>query len=79
MGDWERGEKYAQDIAGDLNNYAVGWTDWNAFLDLKGGPNWADNKCDSPILLDVDDTKTFYKQSMYYALAHFSRWVPGRI
>ena len=40
LGDWKRAETYAHDILGDLNSFAVGWTDWNAFLDLKGGPNW---------------------------------------
>jgi glucosylceramidase len=36
-GDWGRAETYAHDILGDLLNYAEGWTDWNAFLDEKGG------------------------------------------
>ena len=29
-GDWGRAETYAHDILGDLNNFAEGWTDWNA-------------------------------------------------
>ena len=62
LGDWTRAETYAHDIAGDLNNYAIGWTDWNAFLDVKGGPNWAKNECDSPIILDTENKTRFYKQ-----------------
>ena len=76
LGSWTRGETYAHDIIGDINNWATGWTDWNAFLDLKGGPNWANNECDSPIILDTENTTQFYKQPMYYALAHFSSYVP---
>jgi hypothetical protein len=37
---WKRAENYARDIIGDLNNWVVGWTDWNMLLDIKGGPNW---------------------------------------
>ena len=39
-GDWTRAETYAHDILGDLNHWAEGWTDWNAFLGADGGPNW---------------------------------------
>jgi len=76
IGDWGRAETYAHDIMGDLANWAVGWTDWNAFLDLSGGPNWAKNIVDAPILLDTEKTDTFYKNPMFYALAHFSAYVP---
>ena len=38
-GTWARGEGYAQDILGDLNAGAGGWTDWNLLLDQEGGPN----------------------------------------
>lgn len=37
---WKRAENYARDIIGDLNNWIVGWTDWNLILDATGGPNW---------------------------------------
>lgn len=76
LGSWARGETYAHDIIGDMNNFATGWTDWNAFLNLDGGPNWANNECDSPIILDTANKTRFYKQPMYYALAHFSAYVP---
>ena len=63
LGSFERGETYAHDILQDLNHHAVGWTDWNALLDMKGGPNWAKNEVDAPILLD-DDGVTLHKQPM---------------
>ena len=36
------------------------------------GPNWANNFVDAPIIVNRD-TDEFYKQPMYYSLAHF-RW-----
>ena len=45
-------------------------------MNLNGGPNWANNECDSPIILDTANKTRFYKQPMYYALAHFSAYVP---
>jgi len=54
----------------------VGWTDWNAFLSEKGGPNWAGNVVDAPIILDTEGGDAFYKNPMYYALSHLSMFVP---
>jgi glucosylceramidase len=44
-------------------------------LDEGGGPNWSGNFVDSPIIINksVDE---FYKQPMYYALGHFSKYIP---
>jgi glucosylceramidase len=79
LGSFSRGETYAHDILQDLNNWAVGWTDWNALLNMTGGPNWANNEVDCPILLD-DDNETYHKQPMYYALGHFSKFIlPGSV
>lgn len=73
LGSWSRGEAYADDIIEDLARHTNGWIDWNLALDLGGGPNWSKNFVDSPII--IDGTKNeFYKQPMYYALAHFSRF-----
>ena len=82
-GDWLRGERYALDVMGDLNNFAVGWTDWNLCLDMSGGPNWVDNVCDAPILIDTPHSeeaaegsvKVFYKQPMYYYFGHVAAFV----
>ncbi|XP_028650908.1 lysosomal acid glucosylceramidase [Erpetoichthys calabaricus] len=75
LGCWKRAENYAHDILEDLNNFVTGWTDWNLALDLTGGPNWVKNYVDSPVI--VDATKdTFYKQPMFYSLAHFSKFLP---
>ena len=71
-----------------MNHWSTGWTDWNLVLDMNGGgfflnvdddngnddagPNWANNFVDAPIIVNRD-TDEFYKQPMYYSLAHF-RW-----
>ncbi|KAK8773049.1 hypothetical protein V5799_012418 [Amblyomma americanum] len=54
----------------DLNHWVTGWTDWNLALNTGGGPNWAQNFVDSPIIVNAT-AQEFYKQPMYYALGHF--------
>ena len=85
-GDWERGERYALDVINDANNWASGWTDWNFCLDLSGGPNWAGNICDAPILVGTEHSEraapgsvsVFYKQPMFYYFGHIAAFVaPG--
>lgn len=49
------------------------------FLSEDGGPNWAKNNVDAPILVS-DDGAEFFKQPMYYILAHFSKYLrPGAV
>uniref|UniRef100_A0A6G1SJP1 Glucosylceramidase n=1 Tax=Aceria tosichella TaxID=561515 RepID=A0A6G1SJP1_9ACAR len=77
LGNWQRGEAYASDIIEDFRRKTGAWIDWNLALDLKGGPNWAGNYVDSPIIVDKSKNE-FYKQPMYYVLGHFSRFMrPG--
>ncbi|GMF35793.1 unnamed protein product [Phytophthora lilii] len=73
---WQRGENYARDIINDLASFASGWTDWNLVLNTTGGPNWADNEVDAPILVDEEGGAEFYKQPMYYVMGHFSKFLP---
>ncbi len=74
LGSVYRAEAYAHDIMQDLNHNVAGWADWNLLLDMQGGPNWAGNNVDAPILVDYE-TDTFYKQPMYYYLGHFSKFI----
>lgn len=39
-----------------------------------GGPNYIDNFVDSPIIVNPE-TDEFFKQPMYYAITHFSKFV----
>ncbi|KAJ9573852.1 hypothetical protein L9F63_008776 [Diploptera punctata] len=75
LGSWENGEAYAYDIIQVTNNWVTGWVDWNIALDPQGGPNWANNFVDAPIIVNATADE-FYKQPMYYVLAHFSKFVP---
>jgi glucosylceramidase len=57
-----------------LNHYTTGWVDWNLALDLEGGPNWANNFVDAPIIINATAYE-FYKQPFFYALGHFSKFL----
>jgi len=61
----------------DLNRWTVGWIDWNLVLDLAGGPNHVGNFCSAPVLVDIAGG-TLLRQSSYYYIGHFTRFVrPG--
>ncbi|KAK4292063.1 hypothetical protein Pmani_035140 [Petrolisthes manimaculis] len=75
LGSWVRAENYAFNILEDLNHWATGWVDWNMALNMSGGPNWASKAADSPIIINTDAGE-FYKQPMFYALGHFSKFIP---
>ncbi len=57
-----------------MNHYTTGWVDWNLALDLEGGPNWANNFVDAPIIINATAYE-FYKQPFFYALGHFSKFL----
>lgn len=44
-------------------------------LDISGGPTYIDNNVDSPIIVNATGQE-FYKQPMFYAIGHFSKFVP---
>src|SRR6056297_24294 len=69
--------RYARDIIGCLNNYVNGWIDWNMVLDRRGGPNWAENWCTAPVIVDPDLDEVYFTP-LYSVLMHFSRYIrPG--
>ncbi|WP_321516812.1 glycoside hydrolase family 30 protein [Marinifilum fragile] len=71
--------RYARDIIGCLNNWVQGWVDWNMVLDTQGGPNWANNWCLAPVIVDPKKDEVYFTP-MYYTLAHFSKYIrPGAI
>ncbi|XP_059051335.1 lysosomal acid glucosylceramidase-like [Achroia grisella] len=75
IGSWRRARRYISSIIEDLNNFVVGWIDWNLCLNENGGPNWAENYVDSPIIVSPDKDE-FIKQPMFYAMGHFSKFIP---
>ncbi|XP_053617693.1 lysosomal acid glucosylceramidase-like [Plodia interpunctella] len=74
LGSWERAVRYIKDIITDLNHNLVGWIDWNLCLNKDGGPNWAKNNVDSPILV-FPEANEFVKQPTFYALGHVSKFI----
>jgi len=71
--------RYARDIIGTLNNWVDGWVDWNMVLDRQGGPNWAQNWCVAPVIVDPQKDEVYFTP-LYYTMAHFSRFIrPGAV
>ena len=44
-------------------------------LDMQGGPNWVRNFVDAPLIVNPDK-REYYRQPSYYAMAHFSKFLP---
>jgi len=77
MDEWQWGEQYGREIIHDLNNWTVGWVDWNLLLDETGGPNHVGNYCYAPIIGDTRGGGTHY-MNVYYYMGHLSRFIrPG--
>ena len=69
--------RYARDIIGCLNHWVDGWVDWNMVLDRQGGPNWKENWCIAPVIVDPEADEVYYTP-LYYIMAHFSKFMrPG--
>lgn len=43
-------------------------------LDLDGGPTYINNNLDAPIIVNASSGE-FYKQSMFYVMGHFSKFI----
>lgn len=71
--------RYARDIIGCLNAWVDGWVDWNMVLDRQGGPNWFENWCTAPVIVDPAADEVYFTP-LYYAMSHFSRFIrPGAV
>ncbi|ARV14425.1 glycoside hydrolase family 30 protein [Polaribacter sp. SA4-12] len=66
--------RYARDIIGCLNNWVDGWVDWNMVLDTKGGPNWFENWCIAPVIVDPEKDEVYFTP-LYYTMSHFSKYI----
>lgn len=75
LGSWQRAENLTVELIDNFNHGVTAYLYWNFILDNLGGPNYAKNYIDSPII--VDETYTMmYKQPMFYAFAHFAKFIP---
>lgn len=69
--------RYARDMIGCFNNWVDGWVDWNMVLDRQGGPNWFENWCVAPVIVDPEADEVYFTP-LYYTMAHFSKYIrPG--
>jgi glucosylceramidase len=66
--------RYARDIIGCLNHWVQGWVDWNMVLDRQGGPNWFENWCVAPVIVDPEADEVYYTP-IFYVLNHFSKFM----
>jgi len=66
--------RYARDIIGCLNNWVDGWVDWNMVLGRQGGPNWFENWCVAPVIVDPAQDEVYFTP-LFYVLSHFSRYI----
>lgn len=73
-GSWIYAEEMIQAILPNLLHNLNGYIDWNLLLDSNGGPNYANNVLDAPIIVNENFTE-LYKQPMYYVMAHFSKFI----
>ncbi|XP_017959153.1 lysosomal acid glucosylceramidase isoform X2 [Drosophila navojoa] len=76
LGSWGRGESYMRAYIQDLLHNFNGWLDWNLVLDERGGPNYVHNYVDAPVIVNTTSRTEFYKQPIYYAIGHFSKFLP---
>ncbi|CAG2172770.1 unnamed protein product, partial [Oppiella nova] len=77
LGSWQTFERYAKDIIVDLKHWTSGWVDWNMALDTEGGPNWAKNFVDAPVIVNAT-SQEYYKNPIFYAMGHYSKFLtPG--
>ena len=49
----------------------------NMVLDRQGGPNWFENWCVAPVIVDPEKDEVYFTP-LYYTMAHFSKYIrPG--
>lgn len=75
LGSWQRAENLTVELIDNLNHGVSAYLYWNFILDNLGGPNYASNFIDSPIIVNESYT-AIYKQPMFYAFAHFAKFIP---
>lgn len=74
LGSWENAEELIDMLMQILLHNVNGYIDWNIILDAHGGPNYVNNIVDAFIIAN-DDFTEIYKQPLFYAVAHFSKFV----
>lgn len=77
LGSWINFEKLTFMLMETLMHGVNGYIDWNIILDTYGGPNYINNTVDA-FMIANDDFTEIYKQPLFYAAAHFAKFIlPG--
>lgn len=66
--------RYVTDMIGCFNHGVDGWVDWNMVLDKQGGPNWFENWCVAPVIVDPKEDEVYFTP-LFYAMKHFSKYI----
>ncbi|XP_015524023.2 lysosomal acid glucosylceramidase [Neodiprion lecontei] len=75
LGSWDFADVYIMEMFQNFENWVAGWVDWNLAVNMYGGPNYLGNYKDAAIIVNAE-VDEFYKQPLYYALTHFSKFTP---
>ena len=67
-------QMYAHDMIGNLKAGMNLFLDWNIVLNENGGPNYAQNYCEAPIICNTKTGEVLHKTSFYY-IAQFSKYI----
>ena len=75
----ENAQRYAREIIFGICAGMNAFFDWNILLNAEGGPNYVNNFCDAPIMVDVKG-KALKTNLSYDYISHFSRYImPGAV
>ncbi|KAG8304354.1 hypothetical protein J6590_057986 [Homalodisca vitripennis] len=76
LGDWSRALRYINNVYQNLDHWVMGYLDWNIALNEDGGPTGATGiTLDASVIINTTNGE-FYKQPIFYALGHFSKFMP---
>lgn len=75
LGNWDRAHRYIATYMDGLSHQLSGFIDWNLVLDEIGGPTYIKNYLDSAIIGNATGREA-YKQPIFYAIGHFSKFLP---
>lgn len=75
LGCWTYLEELLNKLIEILMHNVNGYIDWNIILDAHGGPNYIENVVDAFMIANENFTE-IYKQPLFYAIAHFSKFIP---
>lgn len=75
---WIFAEQLIHILMEALQHDVAGYIDWNMILDSNRGPSILGEQSIEPYLLANQNFTAFYKQPLYYAMAHFAKFIPRK-